>query len=85
MAVRNFYLQFDIGGRRTKLKGGPQGSNGEFSGTILMRHEGTPLPVVYLWGRVMPDGTLVLRIDPAADVQVEMGESTPGMKVTTKR
>jgi len=85
MAVRNFYLQFDIDGRSTKLKGGPQGSNGEFRGTIFMRHEGKPLPVVSLRGRVMPDGTLALQIDPEVHVQVEMGESGPWMLIITKR
>lgn len=40
MAVRPFFIEADIEGRRTTLKGGPQRKDGEMSVSIYQRSKG---------------------------------------------
>ncbi len=40
MAVRNFWIEADIDGRKTELKGGPANKQGGLSCTIYQRDEG---------------------------------------------
>ena len=40
MAVRNFWVETDIEGRKTVLKGGPRGKNGGMEITLKQRDEG---------------------------------------------
>lgn len=48
MAVRPFYIESDIEGRQTMLKGGPKSGSGDMNTTIYVRDEGcitTPIEV----------------------------------------
>lgn len=40
MAVRNFWIEADIDGRKTTLAGGPKGKDGNMHITIYQRSEG---------------------------------------------
>ena len=40
MAMRNFYMEADIDGRKTMLTGGPAAKDGEMNVTIRQRDEG---------------------------------------------
>lgn len=50
MRVRNFYLSFDIDGRKTRLTGGPVGIGGEFQGTVYLRDDGAVTAPLSIWG-----------------------------------
>lgn len=48
MAIRNFWIECEIDGRKTTLTGGPQAKDGGFYLTIKMRDNGgitTPLEI----------------------------------------
>jgi hypothetical protein len=40
MALRNFWLETEIDGRKTKLKGGPKGRTGSMRTNIYVRDQG---------------------------------------------
>lgn len=92
MAVRNFYIDADIDGRRTGLSGGPASKTGGLSATILVRHEGSILRAVQIWARAKDDGTLTLTVTPAIEAgraHLVTREPVPGHQagftITTKR
>lgn len=74
MAVRNFWLDCQIDGRKTQLQGGPQMKNGGFWLEVFMRHNGqSRLPLVII-GTVTPEGKLELQIDLSKDFQPDTKE-----------
>ena len=55
MAVRNFRIECEIDGRKTKLSGGPQGKEGGFKLTVYIRDKGKSVHGCALVGRVNQD------------------------------
>lgn len=53
--VRNFWIEADIDGRESTLKGGPQNKEGGFTLTIYQRDEGCITEGVTIIGRVYSD------------------------------
>jgi hypothetical protein len=64
MAVRNFWIEAQIDGRKTDLSEGPQGKDGGFALTVYQRSNGGIVTACELWGHVKADGTLALEITP---------------------
>ena len=62
IALRNFWIEAKVDGRKTALTGGPVQKDGGFSLQVFMRNEGESMEVVDLWGHVMRDGTLQLNV-----------------------
>lgn len=63
--VRNFWVEVEIDGRRTRLRGGPARKDGGLNITIYQRDRGTIVPVLDIIGFVKADlETLVLTILP---------------------
>ena len=63
MAVRNFWIEADIDGRKTRLAGGPVRKDGGFDLTVLIREDGEPVEAVEIRGRAQPDGRLRLYVE----------------------
>jgi len=61
--VRNFWLEIQIDGRKTRIACGPQKKDGGFSICILQRDKGQIATGAYVEGRAGPDGDLVLAAD----------------------
>ena len=61
MAVRNFWLEADIDGRRTDLAGGPRAKDGGFSATVFVRQHGSIAKALTISGFTGADGQL--RVD----------------------
>jgi hypothetical protein len=83
MAMRNFWIEGDVDGRRTSLTGGPQSAGGGFSLTVYQRDEGESKVGARLTGRVV-NGELILDVDPGASVNVRV-ENSGGFRVVTER
>lgn len=90
--VRNFWIEADIDGRWTALKGGPRSRDGGFSLTVYIRDNGGILRAVEMNGIARSDGTLVVSTNVTSDMaRSETGEiapsgtaGSPGFIVTTK-
>jgi hypothetical protein len=87
MAVRNFYIDADIDGRRTGLSGGPASKTGGLSATILVRHAGSILRAVQIRAHARADGTLTLTVTPTSDATNAVGvkDEAGGFTIETKR
>jgi hypothetical protein len=57
--VRNFWLELEVDGSRTKIETGPRSKDGGFTLKILMRREGDIMRPVTITGREQ-DGRLTL-------------------------
>lgn len=61
MAVRNWWIEVEIDGRKTKLCGGPQSKDGGFTLKIHQRDKGGIIPdVLSISGDAANDGSLHL-------------------------
>ena len=60
MAVRNWWIEVEIDGRKTKLQGGPQAKDGGFTLTVRQRDNGASVPVLTVRGIAFDDGRLQL-------------------------
>lgn len=58
MAMRNWWVEVEIDGRKTKLAGGPRAKDGGFELTIRQRDEGESVEVLRVWGIVRRGGYL---------------------------
>lgn len=67
MAVRNWWLEADIDGRKTKLSGGPRSKDGGFSLILYQRDKGEIRKVLGIGGMVDKNGDLVLNIGGIAN------------------
>ncbi len=64
MAVRNFYVEADIDGRKTMLGGGPRAENGGMDVTIYQRNEGRIMTAIRISCRRNSwDGALRTRVE----------------------
>jgi len=75
--VRNYWVQCDIDGRKTRLESGPQSANGGFTESIAMRDHDRVSWVLELDGLVSrPDEngtrTLTLRLQTRPGVKVSV-------------
>ena len=71
MALRNFWLEAKIDGRKNKLAGGPKSRNGELSTVLYVRNNGES-EVAFKACCKEDSGVLILRIfDKAGDLIYE--------------
>ena len=58
--VRNFWLELDVDGSKSRVETGPRSKDGGFALRIRMRDKGSIAEkVVRIEGRVMTDGTIL--------------------------
>ena len=62
MAVRNFWIEANVDGRKTKLTGGPRSKDGGLALDIFMRSDGASEKVVHIEGFVDSMGILRLYV-----------------------
>jgi hypothetical protein len=82
MAVRNFYLNASIDGRKTRLTGGPSRKDGGFDLTITQRHAGEVREACTILARAAAEGKdaggslgyqpLTLTIRPSGDLETKV-------------
>ena len=72
MAVRNFWVEADVDGRRTNVAGGPAAKNGGMDVTLYVRDQGAIHTAVQLYCRAFYDELII-------DVNVE-GKSIQTIK-----
>ena len=77
MAVRNFWVEALIDGRKTKLSGGPRGKHGGFSLTVFQRSQGGITRALIVDGFANEEGEL--------NLSVRNGEDTQKLRITTER
>ena len=68
MAVRNFYIDADIDGRKTPLTGGPRNKEGGFTLNLTIRKEGSITKGIVITGEEV-DGKLRLWLDLGRDLE----------------
>ena len=66
MAARNFWIECDIDGRKTRLEGGPRRKDGGFELTIWQRSEGGRMKAFAVQGFVVGE-ELHLEATPLAE------------------
>lgn len=64
MAMRNWWINAVIDGRKSDLYGGPQSKDGGFYLTIRQRDKGQSVSALIIRGWMKDDGELVLECDP---------------------
>lgn len=62
MAVRNFWLEANVDGRKTKLTGGPRSKDGQFDLRIYIRENGRSVRALTIYGLCDFDGILRLSV-----------------------
>lgn len=62
MQLKNFYINCEIDGRKSKLAGGPKAEDGGFNLTIYQRSEGKKIKSLSVIGTVQATGRLRLEI-----------------------
>lgn len=62
MALRNWWVEADVDGRRTGAAFGPRGRAGGFRLTVRQRHDGESVRVLTVEGEARADGLLTLRV-----------------------
>lgn len=77
MAIRNFWVEALIDGRKTKLSGGPRGKRGGFSLTVFQRSQGGITRALIVDGFANEDGEL--------NLSVRNGDDTQKLRITTER
>lgn len=77
MAVRNFWVEANIDGRKTKLAGGPRSKNGGFSLTVFQRSQGSITRALIIDGFANEDGEL--------NLSVRNGKDSQKLRVVTER
>ena len=58
--VRNFWLELDVDGCKTRVETGPRAKDGGFTLNILQRDNGSIVKAMELWGHVTDDGRIIL-------------------------
>jgi len=82
MPIRNFYINCEIDGRKSRLTGGPRAKDGGFNLTIYQRSEGEKIIALEVDGVVRADGKLRLEIMKNDDILMV---SSIEDRLTTKR
>lgn len=82
MAVRNWWIDVEIDGRKTRLNGGPVSKDGGFSMTIYQRVEGESVEVVRIAARATSrDAVIGTGSEIELNTSVEVLDETPGTTV----
>ena len=82
---RNFWIELDVDGKKTRVATGPRSKDGGFSMTIYMRDEGGAETAARIRGEVLwGGGELALNIAPDTSLQVTP-PSPGGFIVRSKR
>lgn len=76
MAVRNFWINARVDGRRTNVAGGPRARDGGMSVTIYLRSEGAVKKALSIECNAFDDGTLVVKCEPQLPFHYRRGETT---------
>lgn len=86
MAVRNFWIEAKVDGRKSDITGGPQGAGGGMSGTIFQRSEGAVTKGVEFEAISRSDDSLLLRttFPPDAKIHTDLNGNII-VEVTTQR
>ena len=66
MALRNWWIECEIDGRKTKLTGGPRAKDGGFKLTIRQRNKGQSVVAAHVRGFVHANGKLYLQVETEA-------------------
>lgn len=82
MAIRNWWIEVEIEGRKTKLTGGPRAKDGGFTLVVRQRDDGESIAFVRIDGIVLGGGGLELRIDPCVTM---LRNADGSLSRTTKR
>ena len=61
--VRNFWIELEVDGQKTKPAAGPQAKDGGFSLTVKMRNRGGIIKPLAIRGCVRTDGKLALFVN----------------------
>lgn len=69
MAVRNFWIEADIDGRKTSLEGGPRSKDGGFNLTVYIRDHGSIAKALRVTGEEV-DGKLRLWVEQGDELSV---------------
>jgi hypothetical protein len=77
MAIRNFWVEALIDGRKTKLAGGPRSKHGGFSLTVFQRSQGGITRALIVDGFANENGEL--------NLSVRNGDDTQKLRITTER
>lgn len=77
--VRNFWLEADIDGRRSRFEGGPRSKSGGFTVTVKQRDCGEVTTAGRLYGYAWADGTLTLAFVKADGTRLELTATTRDM------
>lgn len=64
MAMRNWWIEATIDGRKNVLKGGPVGRTGGFEIHVYQRVDGESIQTAVIDGYAREDGTLDLHLSP---------------------
>lgn len=71
MAVRNFWIEAEIDGRKHKLKGGPRAKTGGFKLTVQQRSNGSITKAVSVEGKVSQCGESLGLVVKAGDKEIK--------------
>lgn len=74
MAIRNFWIEGHVDGRKTEITGGPRSKEDGFSLTIYMRHNGSITEPVTISGRAH-EGKLFLEVKDIEGATVLLHET----------
>jgi len=85
MAMRNFWIEGDIDGRRTMLTGGPRSKDGGFGLTVYVRDKGSSETAVRVSGRAARDGRLILNVTPGSSVTITPVRGSAAFEIETER
>lgn len=85
MAMRNFWIEGCVDGRRTGLTGGPRAKDGGFNLTVYVRDNGSSETAVRVTGRATRDGKLILNVTPGSSVTVTPVRGGKGFEIETER
>jgi hypothetical protein len=60
--VRNFWLELNVDGSKSRVETGPRSANGGFSLTIYQRDSGSIVKALDVWGHIDDSGKIRLQV-----------------------
>ena len=83
--VRNFWIELDVDGSKSRVETGPRSKDGGFDATVKMRDGGSIIEALDILGRADENGTLTLRIRPAGIASINGSPLTGDILIECKR
>lgn len=83
--VRNFWIEAEIDGRKSRIVAGPVRKDGGFSLRISMRDRGRIVEPLNIYGITLEDGNLELRVATGKDANFERFSEGRLLSFTTAR